>query len=297
MKKYLLFYIVVIVAVLLPACSKNPNISETELSSPGPTQTPLFTVTPSLFQATPFSNPEMSFVTPIPTKRSGPFPTPYLKTSDILPTDKSKYYKPGTDPDKIIYLSFDDGPSAKNTLPLLDLLDSYGIKATFFLIGKNVENYPDIAREISRRGHAIGNHSYSHVYNNLYASPEGLMADVFKCDGILYDTLGPDGYNNKLFRFPGGSTSTHMADRNLIVGSLLSYGYMYYDWSVTDNSGDLPKNATKEFAYNMTVQTLGNQKKAIFLSHDSISSTVCMDALPAILDYMIAQGYGFDILH
>ena len=89
-------------------------------------------------------------------------PYPLLYTASVSPQD----VKPK---EKVAYLTFDDGPS-NLTLPLLDVLDRYGVKATFFLVGKTGEEDRKAMREIVQRGHAIGVHSYSHDYQKIYAS-------------------------------------------------------------------------------------------------------------------------------
>lgn len=102
---------------------------------------------------------------------------------------------------KIMYLTFDDGPSAESTEQILDILKERNIKATFFVIGENVRKHPEIARRIVEEGHTIGIHCDVHDYEMLYESVDSYVADFEKA----YDTvLSVTGVEAKIFRFPGG---------------------------------------------------------------------------------------------
>lgn len=101
-----------------------------------------------------------------------------------------------------VYLTFDDGPSA-NTDRILDILAQYGVKATFFVVGK--EGYTDQYRRIVEDGHTLAMHSYSHRYNEVYASLDSYKADLTKLHDYLYELTGEDC---RFVRFPGGSSNT-----------------------------------------------------------------------------------------
>ena len=101
-----------------------------------------------------------------------------------------------------VYLTFDDGPSA-NTDRILDILAQYGVKATFFVVGK--EGYADQYRRIVEDGHTLAMHSYSHRYNEVYASLDAYKADLTKLHDYLYELTGEDC---RFVRFPGGSSNT-----------------------------------------------------------------------------------------
>jgi peptidoglycan/xylan/chitin deacetylase (PgdA/CDA1 family) len=85
---------------------------------------------------------------------------------------------------KVIALTFDDGPSPARTPLLLDLLDKYQVKATFFMVGQNIEKYPDIARKVVDRGHMVGNHSYSHP-RMIFKSPQFVREEIAKTNQLL----------------------------------------------------------------------------------------------------------------
>lgn len=107
------------------------------------------------------------------------------------------------DPNSIL-LTFDDGPDEKNTLKVLDLLDKYQAKAAFFLIGKQVEKYPEIVKEIYGRGHIIGNHSYSHSHWFDVFSVNRMLGEVIETNDLIERTIGE---NPLFFRPPFGVTN------------------------------------------------------------------------------------------
>lgn len=101
---------------------------------------------------------------------------------------------PQREGEKKVYLTFDDGPIPEVTPRLLDLLDSYGIKATFFMVGDNVRKYPELFADVKRRGHRVGNHTMHHL-QGLRESKDAYLADVADADRYI----GSD-----LFRPPHG---------------------------------------------------------------------------------------------
>ena len=104
---------------------------------------------------------------------------------------------------KRVFLSFDDGPS-ENTETILNILETYGIKANFFVLGSRVEAMPDKVKEIYEKGNFIGNHGYSHVYEKIYASPQAVLDEYTKTDNAIKQALNKNDFKSQLFRFPGG---------------------------------------------------------------------------------------------
>lgn len=192
--------------------------------------------------------------------------------------------------EKIVYLTFDDGPS-ENTLKILDILDRYNIKATFFVTGTN-QNYNYLITEAHNRGHTIGLHTYSHDYAKLYASPEAYFEDLTKVGNMVKDLIG---YVPKYIRFPGGSSNT--VSRKYCPG-IMSYlskevvarGYQYYDWNgdSTDASGN--NVAVSKLIANAT-SSKANQINILF--HDTKAKSTTVEALPAIIENYLARGYRF----
>ena len=179
---------------------------------------------------------------------------------------------------KTMYLTFDDGPSEENTARILDILKARGIKATFFLVGENVEKHPEMARRIVQEGHTIGIHCYSHDYKALYASTDSYLADFEKAREAVKAATGVEA---KLFRFPGGSINAHNKKvYQQIAREMTDRGYIYYDWNASlEDAVSNPKPET--LIQNAVTSTL-DRKKVIMLAHDVISET--NQCLEEILD-------------
>ncbi|MDE6169163.1 MAG: N-acetylmuramoyl-L-alanine amidase, partial [Acetatifactor sp.] len=177
---------------------------------------------------------------------------------------------------KTMYLTFDDGPSEENTTAVLDILKERGIKATFFLVGKNVEKHPEVARRIAEEGHTIGIHCYSHDYGEIYASVDAYLEDFQKAWNVVYETTGVEV---ELFRFPGGSINAYNKDvYEDIIDVMTEQGYVYFDWNASLE--DAAKKTTPEMLLqNARESTLG-RKKVVMLAHDIQYNTVlCLEAL------------------
>ncbi len=103
-------------------------------------------------------------------------------------------------PENAVALSFDDGP-VENTLKILDILDKYNVRAAFFCIGKNIRKHPEIFKEIIKRGHIVGNHTYSHTRKMGFLSSRSVLKEIEKCDQVA-EEIG--GVKLNLFRPPFG---------------------------------------------------------------------------------------------
>lgn len=170
---------------------------------------------------------------------------------------------------KTMYLTFDDGPSEQNTSRVLDILKERNIKATFFLVGENVERYPEIARRIVAEGHTIGIHCYNHDYQNLYQSVESFVHDFEHAHRVIYEVTGVDA---GLFRFPGGSINSYNDKVYAeIIEEMTKRGYIYYDWNASLEDAVAGAEPTQLLA-NGVETTLG-RKKVILLAHDVVYNT------------------------
>ena len=132
---------------------------------------------------------------------------------------------------KICYLTFDDGPS-KNTEKVLDILDAYDAKATFFLIGSEVsEEYRETLERLIEEGHAVGLHSNVHRFEKLYVNEEACLKDY----EAEYEKLKLEyGIETKMFRFPGGSACSYMnGQRKSYIQKMQENGYRCFDWIVS----------------------------------------------------------------
>ncbi|MFZ2539539.1 MAG: polysaccharide deacetylase family protein, partial [Oscillospiraceae bacterium] len=153
--------------------------------------------------------------------------------------------------EKKVYLTFDDGPS-KQTPKILDILDQYQIKATFFVVYKNDEFSNSMYKEIVNRGHTIGVHSASHNYNKIYASVDTYLEDFNKMYLHIYELTG---VKIDLFRFPGGSINSHnQSTYQPIIAEMLRRGFTFHDWNI--ESGDTTTKATEKTIYNNVVNNV-----------------------------------------
>lgn len=180
-----------------------------------------------------------------------------------------------------VYLTFDDGPSS-NTDRILDILDEYGVKATFFVVGK--EGYNEQYKRIVEQGHTLGMHSYTHKYNEIYASLDAYKQDLTKLHDFLYELTGEDC---DIVRFPGGSSNTisHVDMRELIA-YLDEQDMVYFDWNVS--SGDAARGyvSAEQIASNV-LDNVGNYNNAVILFHDAADKDTTIDALPTIIEKIL----------
>lgn len=179
---------------------------------------------------------------------------------------------------KTMYLTFDDGPYTDSTNKVLDVLKEKNIKATFFLIGKNVEKNPETAKRIAEEGHTIGIHCYNHDYNVIYENAEAYMADFEKAKNIIENITGVE---TNLFRFPGGSINSYNKKvYKEIIEKMTAAGYVYFDWNASLE--DAVKKPNKEkILKNAKESTLG-RKVVVMLAHDTVSVTA--EALEELLE-------------
>ena len=194
--------------------------------------------------------------------------------------------------EKVVHLTIDDGPSEK-TQQVLDILDRYNCKATFFVVGHNDAYFPMIA-EAYKRGHTIGLHTYSHDYAQIYASPEAYFSDLDAIGKVVEEQIG---YVPCFIRFPGGSSNEVSASycpgiMSQLVGQVQERGYQYFDWNVS--SGDGSDHTAEELTGYATEPT--ELENIMLLCHDSATKQTTVDALPAIIEHYQALGYTFKAL-
>ena len=191
--------------------------------------------------------------------------------------------------DKVVYLTFDDGPGPY-TARLLNILDKYGVKATFFVTNQK-PGYQHIIGETHRRGHTIALHTLTHNYASLYSSEEAYYQDLF---GIRDIVVAQTGVEPTIVRFPGGTNNT--VSRKYCSGimtalseSLSRFGYLYCDWNVS--SGDAGGATTASAVANNVISGIQRHNVSIVLQHDIKSFSV--EAVEDILFWGIQNGYTF----
>lgn len=205
----------------------------------------------------------------------------------------------GADGVKVVYLTFDDGPSETVTPKILDELKAENVHATFFVLGKAIDS-SDENKELLKRavseGNAIGIHSYSHNYNYLYpnrtVNVDNFKSEIDKTNESLKNVLGND-FSTKAIRLPGG----HMTWKG--TEALDSYfeqeGYSYIDWNALskDAEGE-EKNA--EQLVQQVIETSGSKQKVVLLMHDTYGKEETAKSLPDIIHYFKDNGYEFRVI-
>lgn len=188
-------------------------------------------------------------------------------------TDKEAY------PDyQRIYLTFDDGPGIY-TDEILDVLEEYNAKATFFVVEK--EGTEDTLRRIVYNGNTLGIHSATHVYSDIYSSAEKFEIDVDSVYNFVCDATGEEP---KFYRFPGGSSNTiYNGDKQLLIDILDEKGLVYYDWNVSGNDAVIGGLCKEQIANNV-IKGIGNKEDAFILLHDTSDKYSTVEALRIILD-------------
>jgi peptidoglycan/xylan/chitin deacetylase (PgdA/CDA1 family) len=192
-----------------------------------------------------------------------------------------------TEPSKIVYITIDDGPYWQNTPHLLEVLKAENVKATFFDIGKQIEQFPSLLKAEYDQGHSIGNHTYSHDYNAIYKSPEAFLTDIQKNDDLIFKVIG---IHPKIIRAPGGTSCFNVAYYNLLDAN----DYIAYDWNLDTEDTD-GKFSVKQLVNNVDKQIL-NKNKIILLMHDLPNKSSSTNALPIIIKHLKEKGYSFGTL-
>lgn len=192
---------------------------------------------------------------------------------------------------KVIYLTFDDGPGPY-TSKLLNILDKYNVKVTFFVTNQfGNSNYLKLIKEEAKRGHAVGVHSYSHEYKNVYSSINSFWDDFNKMNNIIEKQTGEQ---TRIYRFPGGSSNTISRSYSKgivskIAKELTSKGYSYFDWNVS--AGDAGGGCTTSSCVYNKVKNGMTSKYINVLMHDIKPYTV--DAIEDIIKAGLSKGYTF----
>lgn len=182
----------------------------------------------------------------------------------------------GNSEDKSLYLTFDDGPIPIITQWVLDILDEYHIKATFFCVGENVGRYPEVYSEVIERGHVTGNHTFNHLQAWKNSSSR-YLENVEKCRKLV---------DSKLFRPPHGQITPSLA-------RTLGENYRLIMWSVLSRDFDQSLSGYKCLRNTINQTSAGN----IIVFHDSIKAWKRLEyALPRYIEDCLKQGYNFKTL-
>ncbi|MNS46053.1 Peptidoglycan-N-acetylmuramic acid deacetylase PdaC [compost metagenome] len=182
--------------------------------------------------------------------------------------------------DKVVALTFDDGPDPKQTPVILDLLEQYQAKATFFVIGNRAVQYPKLLKEVFTKGHEIGNHTYNHTYFNARNSSQLFDKEVTRAEESIYNATGK---HSVLFRPPGG-----FYNKNIVTSSH-NKGYQVVLWSWHQDTRDWARPGVNRIVNKV----LGNLRSGdIILMHDHVEgSSQTALALKTILPEIQKRGY------
>lgn len=179
-----------------------------------------------------------------------------------------------------VYLTFDNGPS-ENTAKILDVLAEYGVKATFFVTGKEDEESAKLYQRIVNEGHTLGMHSYSNRYSAIYQSKEAFEEDYKKLKDYLYEVTGVEC---RYYRFLGGSSNQIS---NVPMSSLIQYlneeQTVYFDWNVS--AGDAASSAyTSDEIVENVVRDVVKYKTSVVLLHDSEDKSATVEAIAPLIE-------------
>ncbi len=172
---------------------------------------------------------------------------------------------------KVAYLTFDDGPIPEVTPKILDILDRFGVKATFFMVGDNARRHPELVEEVRRRGHSIGNHTMHHLQGRK-TMPRKYLRDVQEADHLL---------NSSLFRPPHGLLRWSQSKVIRRHYNLIMYDVVTRDYAVYMSPQVMVDNV-RQF----------NRNGSIIVFHDSLKSMHnTLPALPDAIKWLLDNGF------
>jgi peptidoglycan/xylan/chitin deacetylase (PgdA/CDA1 family) len=186
--------------------------------------------------------------------------------------------------EKVIYLTFDDGPTPEITNWTLNTLNAYNAKATFFCIGKNIETHPEIFQNILNDGHSIGNHTHNHI-KGWKTKAKDYLENILEAQKSVNNQIQNLEFRiQNLFRPPYGQITPKQGKK------LIELGYKIIMWDVL--SFDWEKNISEDTCYNNIISNTTNGSIVVF--HDSLKASKNMQfALPKVLKYYTEKGYLF----
>lgn len=190
---------------------------------------------------------------------------------------------------KVIYLTFDDGPAGKVTKNILDILKAESVPATFFIIGNQIKGQEDLIRRIYNEGHALGLHSMSHRRNSLYSSNEAFLKEMLQTQETINSIVG---VKPNILRFPFGCNNNCYKISQSMVDLLHKNNLRIYDWNTDSGDGAHPNANPSVFIRN----SKSNKDYVILLMHCAYMSKNSVKALPEIIKYYKGNGYEFKLI-
>ena len=187
---------------------------------------------------------------------------------------------------KYVYLTFDDGPTYVVTDAILDVLKNEKVKATFFIVGKEIIGKESILKRIYTEGHSIGLHTYSHNFKKIYRSCDEFINEMEETSNKIKEITG---YSPNIIRFPGGSSKRL---NSITLEKLHNKNFKIYDWNVVTHDGINPNLSTSQLIKGAKI-IRGNENTAIILMHCNSNNKNTVKSLPNIIKYYHEQGYEF----
>ena len=166
------------------------------------------------------------------------------------------------------------------------------MKATFFVVGKNVDSYPEIVKRAYDEGHFIANHGYDHNNKNLYKNDESFLNEIEKTDIAIGNAIDIPNYCSHIFRFPTGFKSPNNKKKTEHAAQLLKgIGYTYIDWNCLNN--DSVKKYSSQQLFNNLKKSCKNKNTLVILMHDTKYVSDSSKVLKQSIDYLRENGYCF----
>jgi len=191
--------------------------------------------------------------------------------------------------EKLVYITFDDGPT-KLTNQILDILKENDVKATFFLIGGQIQYNKNVVLRIYNEGHGIGLHSYTHEKSKIYKNKDSFLEEMKRTQKEIEDLTN---YKANILRFPFGCNNLYYKLDRQMLNLLHEEGLKVYDWNVDSRDGanhNLPPD-------KITRNSLSKRERVILLLHCSNLNKNTVKALPSIIKYYRENGYKFETIN
>lgn len=193
--------------------------------------------------------------------------------------------------EKIVYLTFDDGPTKVATTKVLDILKEENVKATFFVIGYRVKEFPETVKREYEEGHFIANHTYSHKNSKLYQNKDSFINELKYTENAISEAIGVV-YTSHLFRFPNGSKGTsYLGSKKKCIQYLNEISYGYVDWNAL-NQDSIGHYTASQLLANLK-KSCKNKDSLVILMHDTADVSSSYLALQDSIKFLKDEGYTF----
>lgn len=190
--------------------------------------------------------------------------------------------------EKTIYLTFDDGPSVL-TGEILDILNKFDVKGTFFLIGNQIKGQEEIVKRIHKEGHSIGLHTYTHEYKKIYSSQQRFISEMLTTQKIIDDLTG---VKPNIIRFPFGSNKKLSQS---FLNNLHNHNFKVYDWNLFMSDGINCKTPPYKL-YKEATKPVESGEPVILLMHCDYTHKNTCKALPEVIKFYKNKGYEFKVI-